>query len=55
MEYVADWFLDYKTEPVLWGLADKLPDCQAQVTRDSVGVYQYLRLRRQPLGPVTDR
>ncbi|MBN1605762.1 MAG: class I SAM-dependent methyltransferase [Polyangiaceae bacterium] len=47
MEYVADWFLDYKTESTLLGLADRLPDCQAQVRRDSFGVYQYLRLRRQ--------
>jgi SAM-dependent methyltransferase len=46
MEYGADWFLEYKTGPTLLGLVDALPDCQAEVICDRLGVYQYLRLRR---------
>ena len=46
MEYVADWYMDYKTAPQLLGLAERLSDCQANIHTDSFGVYQYLRLRR---------
>lgn len=50
MEYAIDWFLDYKTPEELLSLASQLSNCESKVTSDSVGVYQYLRMRR--LDPV---
>jgi hypothetical protein len=46
MEYVTDWYLEYKTADSLLGLAENLAHCTAEVVTDDVGVYQYLRLRR---------
>ena len=48
MEYVGDWFLNYKTGDQCLALSDDLPGlAERDLTIDDVGVYQYLELRRQ--------
>lgn len=46
MEYVGDWFLDYKTEEMMVSLADGLPNAASvDLVKDSEGVYQYLEIQ----------
>ena len=45
MEYVGDWFLDYKTEEMMYDLAKELPGISANLVLDDQGVYQFLELR----------
>lgn len=46
MEYVGDWFLDYKTEEMMYEMADGLPGIvSVELMTDDQGVYQYLELR----------
>lgn len=48
MEYVGDWFLDYKTEEMMYDLADGLTGvASTKLLKDEQGVYQYLNIRKE--------
>jgi SAM-dependent methyltransferase len=47
MEYVGDWFLDYKDEAAMYDLTAGLLGIEkVQLVKDTQGVYQYLEMRK---------
>lgn len=48
MEWVTDWYLDYKNESELKGLSDNLPSVKSvEYELDAMGVYQYLTIKKE--------
>lgn len=47
MEYVSEWFLEYKNENEMLSLAEEINDIEkVEIDIDPFGVYQYLKIRR---------
>jgi extracellular factor (EF) 3-hydroxypalmitic acid methyl ester biosynthesis protein len=47
MEYVSDWFLEYKTKEEMLSLVEEIGNVEkVEVEIDPFGVYQYLKIRR---------